>query len=82
MTPDERRILDEIRALVEENQTLLRSIQRHNRVSAVVKFLYWAAIIGLSFGAYYLVQPYVETLKSSLNDIGGGNIADISSFLK
>jgi hypothetical protein len=70
MTPEERLMLQETRQLVEENAVILKSIQRTNRVNTFMKALYWVFIIAVSFGAYYLIQPYVNMLKSSLNDLG------------
>lgn len=70
MTPEEHRMLVETRELVEENSRILKSIQQANRRSAVFKVLYWVVIIGLSFGAYYAIQPYVTTLKAALGDAG------------
>ena len=69
MTPDEKSILEETRSLALENNQILRDIQKHQRVSTVLKIAYWVILIALSLGAYYLIQPYVDTLKESVNDI-------------
>ncbi|HVU06330.1 MAG TPA: hypothetical protein VHE10_00830 [Candidatus Paceibacterota bacterium] len=79
MTPEERDLLQKTYELARESSEILRKIQRSQRTAAIAKFMYWAAIIALSFGAYYLIQPYVETLKGSLNDITG-NSEVVSSF--
>ena len=73
MTPEERGMLEETYRLTQENADILRGIQRSQRTSNVLKIVYWVAIIVLSFGAYYLIQPYVNTLKSSVNDITGSD---------
>ncbi|MEK7607730.1 MAG: hypothetical protein AAB484_02315 [Patescibacteria group bacterium] len=70
MTPEEHRILIETRELTEENAVILKSIQRSNRFSLVFRVLYWVIIIGSSVGAYYLIQPYVETLKQAYSSLG------------
>jgi len=72
MTPEERKMLEETRAIAEETNLLAKSIKRSLQVSTTIKVLYWVVIIALSFGAYYLIQPYVNTLKSSLGDMQGG----------
>lgn len=64
-------MLVETRELVEEQAIILRKMQRSARLTMAFRVLYWGLIIALSFGAYYLIQPYVDTLKSSLNDLGG-----------
>ena len=70
MTPEEHQLLIETRQLVEEQAKILKSIQRSNRISIAMRAVYWFIIIGLSFGALYFTQPYVDTLKGSLGDIG------------
>lgn len=62
MTPEERRILIETRDLAQENAEILRSMRRTIRLNTFMKVLYWVVILGISFGAYYLIQPYVEAI--------------------
>ncbi len=69
MTPEEHRILVETREMVEENNKILKRIQLSNRAGLVFKVIYWVVILGASFGAYYLIQPYVDMLKGSLGGI-------------
>ena len=69
MTPEERRMLTETRELVEENSKILHSLQKSKRVELVFRALYWVAIIALSLGSYYLIQPYVDTLKGAYSNI-------------
>ncbi|HEU5114691.1 MAG TPA: hypothetical protein VFT82_02915 [Candidatus Paceibacterota bacterium] len=73
MTPEEKQLLIETRRLVEENAVILRSIQRSQRAGTYLKVAYWIVILALSFGAYYLIQPYVNTLNSSLGQITGNS---------
>ena len=76
MSPEEKSLLERTYKLAEENNAILKSIRSSNRWSMAFKFSYWAIIIGLSFGAYYFIQPYLESLmgvsgqiKSSVNDV-------------
>ena len=71
MTPEERRILSETRQLAEENNEMLRKIQRSQRASLALKTIYWLVIIGLSVGAFWFIQPYVNAVKESVGTIGG-----------
>ena len=71
MTPEEKSLLERTYALSEENNQLLKSIRRSGRVRTVFHILYWAIILALSFGAYYLVQPYVTTLLGAFDQVGG-----------
>jgi hypothetical protein len=64
MSPEERELLRRSIALAEENNDILRSIQSSMRFARFMSILYWVIIIGASFGAYYLIQPYIDTLMS------------------
>jgi hypothetical protein len=69
MTPDERSLLERTYKLVEENNDILRSMRRANRLSMFFRFGYWAIIIITSIGAYYAIQPYLTLLMNSINGV-------------
>ncbi|MDQ5893141.1 MAG: hypothetical protein QG640_152 [Patescibacteria group bacterium] len=75
MTPEERSLLERTYKMAEENNEILRSIRRSNRWSMAVKAIYWIVIIGLSIGAFYFIQPYIEFMTSALG-IGAANAGD------
>ncbi len=62
MTPEERELFERSIALAEENNDILRSIQRSMRLARIMSIIYWVFIIGSAVGAYYLIQPYIEQL--------------------
>ena len=64
MSPEERELLKRSIVLAEENNDILRSIQRSMRLARFMSLLYWIFIIGSAVGAYYLIQPYIDTLVS------------------
>jgi hypothetical protein len=78
MNPEERKMLEETRALAIENREILRSIQRVLRVNAVFKALYWVIIIGATFGAYYFIQPYINILNGGFTEMTGERQSAIS----
>jgi hypothetical protein len=80
MNPEERKMLEETRALAIENREILRSIQRNLRVSAVLKALYWIIIIGATFGAFYFIKPYVDILNGGFSEITGKPVGTEESF--
>jgi hypothetical protein len=69
MTPEEKALLENTLSLVKENNEILRSIRRTSRISTALKVFYWVLIIGLSFGAFYFIQPYIDSIKG----VDGGN---------
>ena len=62
MSPEEKSLLERTYKMTEENNILLRSIRRNARFGTAVKITYWIVIIGLSFGAYYLIQPFIKAI--------------------
>jgi hypothetical protein len=70
MTPEEKHMLEQALKLAEDNNALLMKMNRRAQRGYVFQILYWLLIIGLSFGAYYFIQPYVNFLVSAL---GGGS---------
>lgn len=66
--------------MVEENTRILKRIQLSNRASLVLRVLYWVVILGASFGAYYLVQPYVEAIKGSVGGTSGDTTTTTEPF--
>lgn len=74
---------DRLMTLTEENNKLLHKMWRAARLARVMRTLYWLVIIGLSIGAYYYVQPYLEQLLSvytGLQDSVGSVQSLIGSF--
>lgn len=76
MSPEELELLKRNIAISEENNDILRSIQRSMRLSRLMSILYWLIIIGASVGAYYFIQPYLDQLvgiyggaKTQFNDV-------------
>ncbi|MBP6858651.1 MAG: hypothetical protein KBC33_02360 [Candidatus Pacebacteria bacterium] len=71
MTPEERSLLERTYKLTEENNEILRKMRRANRFSLALRIGYWVVIIVISFGAYYLIQPYVETMFGAYEQMQG-----------
>ena len=71
MTPEERSLLKETLVLAQENNKMLRKLRNSARLGNLMRLFYWLLVIGLSFGSYYLIQPYIDQLGhlySGLND--------------
>ncbi len=63
MTPEERSLLERTYQLTEENNDMLKSIRRSGRFSLALRIGYWAVIILLSVGAYYVIQPTIDAAR-------------------
>lgn len=69
MEPQDRRTLLKLVELVEENNKILRKIQRSNRVGTAFRIFYWLIIIGVSVGAFYYLEPYIQVAKTAYQSI-------------
>jgi len=58
----ERDLLERILDLSEENNKILRKIERANRWGLIFRVIYWLFIIGAAVGLYYYIQPYETSL--------------------
>ncbi|MDO8620634.1 MAG: hypothetical protein Q7R64_04795 [bacterium] len=83
MSPEERQLLIQTHRMVEENHALLRKMHRSALFGRVFHMLYWIIIIGLSVGAYFFVQPYVEQVQSVYGGLRGDvqNVKNATSQL-
>ncbi len=76
MQPDEREMLKKALELSQENNKMLHSIKRGMMWGRVTRILYWVIIIGASIGAYYYVEPYLNTAIGAYGSVKG----DLKTF--
>ncbi len=81
MTPEEKELLKRSIALAEENNQILKSLQRYIRFSRFMTIVYWVFIIGSAIGAYYLIQPYIDAITGAYGG-ASSNISDILNSIK
>ncbi len=60
MSPEERELLNRSVVLGEENNQILRSMRRGQRLGNIMRAMYWIFIIGSAVGAFYFFQPVFE----------------------
>ena len=68
MTPEEKILLNKTFEIAEENNKMLRSLTRSMKIARIMSAVYWIFIIGSAVGAFYLIQPYVESLTATYNN--------------
>ncbi len=56
-------------ALVEENNNMLKSIQRRARMSILLSSIKWLFILGVTFGSFFFLQPYLDSLMETYSSI-------------
>lgn len=67
-----KRLVEKVLEVSEENNKILRGIQRANRWAIAFRIFYWLIIIGLSVGAFYFIQPYIDQLMEVYGGLRGG----------
>jgi len=73
---EDKKLLVRAVELSEENNKMLLSIRRGMRISRVMSLLYWVLIIGSAIGAFYVVQPFLD----SLTEAYGGASSTLEQF--
>jgi predicted MFS family arabinose efflux permease len=66
---DKGRLLQQVADLTEQNNKLLRKLVRAQHWATFWSIMRWLIIIGATFGTYYYIQPYLETLLKNYNDL-------------
>jgi len=74
-------MLEQTMRLVEQNNRLLRKINRSMFWSSIFQILYWLFIIAVAVGAFYAVQPYLGMIGPLLTKAAQlTNIPALSKF--
>lgn len=65
--------MEELLLLTRENNKMLRSLRKAQRMTSLFSFIYWMFILGSIFGAYYYFQPtiqkYVKVMQTSVDTL-------------
>ena len=69
MSPEERELLNKSVSLAEDNNRMLHSMKRSMFWAHVMNTLYWILIIGVSVGAFYFIQPYIDQVVKTYGSV-------------
>ena len=70
--PELRKIVEESLEISRENNKLLHKLHHTVIWGRVFRILYWIVIIGATMGAYYFVQPVIDSLLESYSGLKTG----------
>ncbi|MEX0917857.1 MAG: hypothetical protein WDZ93_01760 [Candidatus Paceibacterota bacterium] len=71
--PDLKRQLDQNKKLLEENNSLLRRLDRNARIGIWLQVLWYVFLIGMPFAVYfYILEPYFAAMGSSYETFNAG----------
>ena len=71
MDPESKKLLEETLELEQNNNKILRSMNRSMVWGRIMNIIYWLIIIGISVGAFYFIQPYFNKVLGLYNSISG-----------
>ena len=76
--------MNELMAKVEENNVMLHRMQRARRLGSFMWMIKWLVIIAFAAGAYYYLQPIVESFRNVWPGLAGfvANIQALMSAVK
>jgi TRAP-type C4-dicarboxylate transport system permease small subunit len=62
MDPELKKMLEETLTLTQENNKILQDVKRSMLWARIMNIIYWVLIIGISIGAFYFLQPYIDQI--------------------
>ncbi len=80
MNPEERKMLEEAVALGRENNELLKKLRRSAVIANIMRGAYWL-IIGVGVGAFYVIQPYINSLMETYKTLLGAEQSAVGAYL-
>jgi hypothetical protein len=73
MDPESEKLLKETFLLAKENNVMLRKIRRGQKWASFMRVIYWLIIIGISIGAWYYLQPWVDKVMNLYSQVSGSS---------
>lgn len=76
MDQEDKEFIRRTLELTEENNKILRKMRSAMRWGRAWRIFYWVVVIGISIGAFYFIQPYIEQVLGIYSGLG----VDVSKF--
>jgi len=70
MDPESKKLLEDTFALAKDNNKMLHAIRRGQKWASFTRVVYWLIIIGISVGAFYFMQPYIDQMQGIIKNAG------------
>jgi hypothetical protein len=75
MDPETRRLLEKTLELTKENNNMLHKVRGVQKRMAFFAFLRFLIIVGIAFGIFYYIEPYLTKIMDFFVSIGGAKDA-------
>jgi hypothetical protein len=59
--------LEELHKVVEDNHRMMEKVYRSMVLNRIIRIVYWVLVLGAAVGAFYFLQPYLDTISGSYN---------------
>jgi hypothetical protein len=82
MDPEDKKKLDRVLKLAEENNEYVRQVRRTQKNSQMWKAIYWVVIITFAFGGFYFLKPYLSMISSVYTGFSGRGASNEDSSFK
>ena len=70
MDPESKKLLEKTYELVEENHQMLRKVRSFQRQTAFFNAVKLFFVLGVSIGAFYFLQPYIDSFQDFVYETG------------
>ncbi|MEK6847480.1 MAG: hypothetical protein AABY16_04920 [Nanoarchaeota archaeon] len=69
MDPETTHLLRKALEIAEENNKILKDLQSTARWSRFFFLVKWLVVIGITFGTYYFIQPYLNQILETYSGL-------------
>ena len=78
MSNDKDSLFQKSYELAVENNKMLKSMLRNQRLATVARAIYWLVVIGAAVGLYYYIQPFTDPIVETYGSfrVGISNFAE------
>jgi len=71
MDQEDKKKLDRILELAEENNAYIRRVRSTQKTSQMLKAIYWVIIVLFAVGGFYYIKPYLASLTNLYSSFSG-----------
>lgn len=71
MDQEDKKKLDRILELAEENNAYIRRVRSTQKTSQMIKAIYWVIIGLFAIGGFYYIKPYLNSMMSLYSSFSG-----------
>jgi zona occludens toxin (predicted ATPase) len=81
MDPESKKLLEQTFELTKENNEMLHKVRRVQKRTALFSLLRLLVIIGIAFGVFIYVEPYLTKIMNLFTSFGNSGVQGDSSSL-